>query len=84
MSNTASDMAKFYQMVLNQGELDGSRIVDAIMPDKLRPAWDAFCGLGPVALIAALVVLTVVAGDVLMWPVRATQETIEALIGSGQ
>ncbi len=41
--------------------LDGSRIADALMPEKLRPAWNRFCGLGPAPLIA-LIVLPQLAG----------------------
>ena len=40
--------------------LDGSRIVDALMPDKFRRAWDAFCGLGPVTLASCGKLLSVV------------------------
>lgn len=34
--------------------LDGSKIVDALVPDSLRPAWNRFCELGPVLLIALI------------------------------
>jgi Zn-dependent protease len=36
--------------------LDGSRIADGLMPDALRPAWDAFASLGPMTLIAVILV----------------------------
>ena len=39
--------------------LDGSRIVDGLLSDRLRPAWDAFARIGPIAL---LVVLAAVVG----------------------
>ena len=34
--------------------LDGSKIVDALVPDSVRPAWNRFCELGPVLLIALI------------------------------
>ena len=61
--------------------LDGSRIVDALMPDSLRPAWDAFCGLGPTSLIVLLVVLAVVGGDLIWWPIETTQQAVDTLLG---
>jgi Zn-dependent protease len=36
--------------------LDGSRIADGLCPDALRPAWRAFASLGPVGLVAVIVV----------------------------
>lgn len=32
--------------------LDGSRIADGVMPDRLRPQWDKFCRIAPFLLIA--------------------------------
>ena len=34
--------------------LDGSKIVDALVPESARPAWNRFCELGPVLLIALI------------------------------
>ena len=34
--------------------LDGSKIVDGLLPDGVRPAWNRFCQLGPVLLIALI------------------------------
>ena len=34
--------------------LDGSKIVDALVPESVRPAWNRFCELGPVLLIALI------------------------------
>ena len=30
--------------------LDGSRVVDGLLPARLRPAWDRIAGLGPIVL----------------------------------
>lgn len=35
--------------------LDGSRLVDAFVPSRLRPAWEGFARIGPFALLLALV-----------------------------
>lgn len=34
--------------------LDGSKIVDGLLPGSVRPAWNRFCTLGPVLLIALI------------------------------
>lgn len=60
--------------------LDGSRIVDALMPDKFRRVWDAFCGLGPATLVVLLVVLAASGGDFIMWPIETTQQAVDTLV----
>jgi Zn-dependent protease len=32
--------------------LDGSRVVDGLIPDRLRPGWNALARVGPVGLLA--------------------------------
>ena len=34
--------------------LDGSRVADALMPERLRPAWDRFCGYGMYMLLGVI------------------------------
>ena len=34
--------------------LDGSRVADALVPLKLRPYWQQWCQLGPLPLVAVL------------------------------
>lgn len=41
--------------------LDGSKVVDGLLPDSARPAWNRFCDLGP-ALLAALILLPLLVG----------------------
>ena len=49
--------------------LDGSRIVDAVVPARLRTAWNRLCSLGP-ALLATLILLPSLLGySVLSRPV---------------
>jgi Zn-dependent protease len=49
--------------------LDGSRIVDALVPDSMRPYWNSFSALAPL-LLAAVILLPVLAGfSLLSWPI---------------
>ena len=41
--------------------LDGSKIVDALVPDSARPVWNQFSALGPILLIA-LILLPLLTG----------------------
>jgi Zn-dependent protease len=60
--------------------LDGSRVADALMPRRLRPAWGDFCRLGPIAL-AAVILLPMLAGISLFeWPVRAASFLLRQLV----
>ena len=34
--------------------LDGSKIIDGVIPDSLRPAWNQYCSLGPLLLIGLI------------------------------
>ena len=52
--------------------LDGSRIVDCLVPDALRPVWDGYCRLGCGGFIVVLLVLVVFGGEYLFWPIQAT------------
>jgi len=60
--------------------LDGSRIVDALMPDRLRGIWDAFRGLGPIALAAVVVGLALGGSQWLWWPIQTVQLAVEELL----
>lgn len=63
--------------------LDGSRIVDAIVPSRLERAWNAFSALGPVALIAVLIAPLLLGVPLLAWPLEQTQLLIQAVVPSG-
>jgi len=58
--------------------LDGSRIVDGLIPDRLRPGWDAFVGLGPIAVGAVIAVPLLLGVQVFAWPVDLAQGLIES------
>jgi Zn-dependent protease len=50
--------------------LDGSRIVDAALPDSLRPYWNSFSALAPL-MLAAVVLLPLLTGfSLLSWPIQ--------------
>ena len=49
--------------------LDGSRIVDGLIPDSLRPAWSSFCQLGPVVLLAVIVLPAMAGASLLSVPI---------------
>jgi len=59
--------------------LDGSRVADALVPRALRPAWEGFCRLGPLALAAVIVLPHLLGFDIFAWPLRATLSLIREL-----
>jgi Zn-dependent protease len=61
--------------------LDGSRVVDGLLPDRLRPLWEGFSRFGIVVLVAILVVPQLLGYSLLSWPLAATQELLEWLVG---
>ena len=48
--------------------LDGSRVVDSLIPDTLRPAWDGFAQYGAFALVALILVPRVAGFDLFALP----------------
>jgi Zn-dependent protease len=59
--------------------LDGSRVVDTLLPDGLRPAWDSLGQMGPIAL-AAVILLPLLAGvSLFAWPLEAVQTLLDQL-----
>ncbi len=60
--------------------LDGSRIADALMPDRFRSLWDSFCQLGPVALLVVILLPILSGCHILLWPIEVTQQTVDMLI----
>jgi Zn-dependent protease len=61
--------------------LDGSRIVDCLLPDALRPAWDGFRGLGHMVLIVILLLLLVLCGaNCLCLPMGLSRDSVETMV----
>lgn len=56
--------------------LDGSRVADALMPQALRPAWEGFCRLGPIALAAVILLPLLARVSLFSWPLEATRHVI--------
>ena len=52
--------------------LDGSRVADALMPNALRPAWEGFCQLSPLALAAVILLPQFMGIHLFQWPLEAT------------
>jgi Zn-dependent protease len=48
--------------------LGGSRIVDGMISDALRPAWDRFAAAVPFAFVAVLIVPCLFGWGLLTWP----------------
>jgi Zn-dependent protease len=59
--------------------LDGSRIADGLMPNALRPAWDAFSRIGPVALVALLFAPAFFGVSVFAWPLETARGFLDEL-----
>src|SRR5262245_7588261 len=60
--------------------LDGSRIAAALVPDSLRPAWNAYARLGPLFLIALVLAPTLFGVSVIGWPLEKLRSLLDALI----
>jgi Zn-dependent protease len=59
--------------------LDGSRILDAFLPARLRPAWDTLSGAAPAALVAVLVLPVLLGVSLFAWPLAAVETWLEAI-----
>lgn len=59
--------------------LDGSKVADSLMPERLRPAWERFCDFGPAALIALIVLPNLIGGGPIHWAVEATYWLMESV-----
>jgi Zn-dependent protease len=63
--------------------LDGSRVVDAMVPERLRPAWNAFAGLGPIALVALFALPAMLGAPPLARPLAHVERALAALLLHG-
>jgi Zn-dependent protease len=59
--------------------LDGSRVVDALVPDSLRSAWDRFCQAGPGILALVLLLPLFLGLSLFAWPFQAVQAIFDQL-----
>lgn len=67
--------------VLPIAPLDGSLIVDSVIPDGARPLWDRFQRLGPVALAAVILLPAMFGFSLFGWPLQVTQMWLDQLTG---
>lgn len=61
--------------------LDGSRIVEGLLPDRLRPGWDAFCSLAPFALVALIAAPWLFGVSILSAPIAWVLALVRGLTG---
>jgi len=61
--------------------LDGSRIVDAIVPSALRPVWNQFSAIGPFVLLAVLVLPNLVGFSLLALPSELATNLVGWVMG---
>jgi len=61
--------------------LDGSRVVDGLIPGGWRETWDAFARLSPLLLAAVLVVPVLAGGSLLAWPMAWASALLDAAAG---
>ena len=59
--------------------LDGSRIADGLMPRFLRPAWEAFSNVGPLALLAVLFLPMLAGVSPLAWPMARAHALLDGI-----
>jgi len=60
--------------------LDGSRIVDGVIPRRYRKAWDRFCRLGPIALFAVIALPYALGINLFIWPLEVSQSALNLLL----
>jgi Zn-dependent protease len=60
--------------------LDGSRVADGLVPDRLRPAWESFCQLGPFVLAAVIVLPLLMEVNIFAWPLYLVESLINQLL----
>ena len=63
--------------------LDGSRVVDYFVPYQYRDTWERFCRMGPLALMAIIIVPQMMGFSLMAWPVRITRYILRMLYVSG-
>lgn len=59
--------------------LDGSRIVDALVPAALRPLWSSFSSLGPILLVAVILLPILFDTSFLTLPLQWVSELLTRL-----
>ena len=63
--------------------LDGSRIVDGLLPDRFRAAWNALQPIAPLALVAILALPFLTGYSLFQAPIEWTHEVLQRVSGRG-
>jgi len=63
--------------------LDGSRVMDYFVPDQYRDNWEQFCRMGPLALMAIIIVPQIMGFSLMDWPMRITHSVLRMLYVNG-
>jgi len=59
--------------------LDGSRVVDGLMPARWEPTWQQFLSLGQAPLLLVIMLPRLIHVDLLAWPMNLAQTMMVAL-----
>ena len=60
--------------------LDGSRIVDGLLPQRLRPGWESFCRAGPMVLAAVIILPMLMGISLFRYPMLAAAWLLELVL----
>jgi Zn-dependent protease len=60
--------------------LDGSRIAEALVPERLRASWDVYVSAAPFLLVALVAAPYLTGHSLLAWPLGGLQTLIESLL----
>lgn len=63
--------------------LDGSRIVDALVPDGLRPLWNRFSAMAPIVLMVVILLPALLHSSLLAGPAGLAAKLVEWITGRG-
>jgi Zn-dependent protease len=61
--------------------LDGSRVVDSVLPGSLRPLWDALEQYSAFALLAVIVLPRLSGIDLFAWPQQWAMHLVKIAVG---
>jgi Zn-dependent protease len=61
--------------------LDGSRVVDGLMPARWEPGWQKFCQIGPWLLLFVILAPRVLDVSIIGWPLEQMSRVTSGLVG---
>jgi Zn-dependent protease len=60
--------------------LDGSRIAEGFMPLSLRPGWERFCQMAPLALAAVILAPLLMGLNLFAWPIAVAGQVLDCAV----